>query len=106
MNKKTSLQKNFIPFAAEIFKSIGHPLRLKIFEALASGEKSVSELQKSIDAPQSVVSHQLKILKSGKVVSFRKEGTLSMYYLSIPELQHLLDCLYSCQDKIAKKINL
>ncbi|MBF0408243.1 MAG: winged helix-turn-helix transcriptional regulator [Candidatus Riflebacteria bacterium] len=105
MNNNLNLKSEFIPLAAEILKTLGHPLRLRIFEALSSGEKSVTELQNILGVQQSVVSHQLKILKSGGVISFKKDGTLSIYFVAMPELKNLLDCMFKCQLKLIDKFS-
>lgn len=80
-----------------ILKALAHPQRLRIFEMLAHGEKSVSEIQNSLDLPQAVVSQQLRIMKSGGVVICRRVGSSSRYRLANPGLLHLLKCLQGCQ---------
>ncbi len=43
-------------FKAELFKALGHPVRLPILELLNTGEKTVSELQAALDIEASSVS--------------------------------------------------
>lgn len=97
-NRKKRLNPKFIPFIAETLKALGHPHRLRLLEALASGEKSVSQLVEDLQLPQAIVSQQLRIMKSGQVVSSQRQGTLAMYRISNPGLYDLLNCLHSCQD--------
>ncbi len=68
-----------IDFKAELFKSMGHPTRLRILELLRTGEKTVSELQQNLEIEASSVSQQLSLMRSRQLVDARKQGT-SVYY--------------------------
>ena len=68
--------------------------RLKIMYSLLNGEKCVSEIVSEIDASQSLVSHQLKVLKDAKLVSFKKEGTKVIYYLDDYHVRDLLNVVF------------
>ncbi len=67
---------------AELFKMFADSTRIKILYALFDGEKNVSEICDDIDMNQSAVSHQLKLLKSSKLVASRREGKAMMYSLA------------------------
>jgi DNA-binding transcriptional ArsR family regulator len=94
MNK---LHSDFLPRIAETLKTLGHPHRLRIFEALGTGEVSVGALSEELGIPQAIVSQQLKIMRGGQVVVSRREGPHVLYRLENPSLLNLLNCLYSCQ---------
>ncbi|MCR5452501.1 MAG: metalloregulator ArsR/SmtB family transcription factor [Lachnospiraceae bacterium] len=64
---------------AELFKMFGDSSRVRILYALFDGELNVSDLSDALSMTQSAVSHQLRILKQGKLVKARREGK-SMYY--------------------------
>lgn len=98
MNNKKFLQPEILHHMADSLKALGHPLRLKIFEALAEGEKPVGTLVQELTIPQAIVSQQLRIMRSGNVVLSRRQGTLMLYRLAHPGLLKLLQCLLSCQD--------
>ena len=68
--------------------------RLKIIYSLLNGEKCVGEIQTDIDASQSLVSHQLKVLKNADLVSYRKEGTKVIYSLSDHHIHDLFAVVY------------
>ena len=53
-------------------------------------EKCVSEIMKDVNASQSLVSHQLKILKDFDLVTTRREGTKIYYSLSDGHVKQLL----------------
>ena len=65
--------------------------RLKIMYSLLNGEKCVSEIVSEIDASQSLVSHQLKVLKDANLVGYKKEGTKVIYYLDDYHVRDLLN---------------
>ncbi len=65
--------------------------RLKIMYSLLNGEKCVSDIVSEIDASQSLVSHQLKVLKDANLVGYKKEGTKVIYYLDDYHVRDLLN---------------
>lgn len=67
---------------AELFKMFGDTTRIKILYNLSNGEKSVSEIAEDLEMNQSAISHQLKILKTAKLVGSRREGKSMIYFLS------------------------
>jgi DNA-binding transcriptional ArsR family regulator len=66
-------------FKAELFKTLGHPTRIRILERLREGERSVSELCAALEQDPSSVSQQLAVLRKQRIVAGRKQGT-SVYY--------------------------
>ncbi len=67
--------------------------RLKILLALLDEEKkekSVGEIVDEIGASQSLVSHQLKVLKNFDLVSTRRDGKKIYYSLSDDHVQQLI----------------
>ncbi len=66
-------------FKAELFKALGHPVRIRILELLRDGERTVSDLQGELAIDGSSVSQQLAVLRARQLVVGRKEGT-SVYY--------------------------
>ena len=75
---------------AQFFKSLAHPIRIRILEMLVKGEVKVQDLQRALDLEQPIVSQQLARLRSNGIVSRRKEGTTTFYGLSDPMLAELL----------------
>lgn len=57
-------------------------------------EKTVSEIVDMTGASQSLVSHQLKVLKDARLVNFRKEGKNVFYSLSDRHVKLLLEVVY------------
>jgi ArsR family transcriptional regulator len=78
-------------FKAELFKALGHPVRIRILELLREGEQSVSGLQGALEIEASSVSQQLAVLRARQLVSGRKEGTTVFYSVTDPQVFDLLD---------------
>jgi ArsR family transcriptional regulator len=77
-------------FKAELFKALGHPLRIKIVETLHSGEVSVAELLTQLEVEPATASQQLGVLRSRGLVDGRREGTTVYYRLRDPLVLDLL----------------
>jgi PAS domain S-box-containing protein len=71
-----------IHMSASLFSSLANELRLKITMDLSYGEKSVSDLAKSLHLPQATVSKGLKVLMASGVVRMRKQGVVHFYNLT------------------------
>ncbi len=78
-----------------MIKCLGHPLRLRLLEAMEDGERTVTDLMHVSGAPQAVVSQQLGILRGRSVVSATRRGAQVYYGISEPRIQHLLEVLRS-----------
>jgi DNA-binding transcriptional ArsR family regulator len=66
-------------FTAEFFKALGHPLRIRVIDALRDGEVGVTDLSERLKVEQSTLSQQLAVLRKSNIVVGRKEG-LNVYY--------------------------
>lgn len=95
------LDINTVLRAAGVLRTIGHPHRLRIVEALESGERSVKELQEGLDLPQAIVSQQLAILKGRDVVTCRRDGALVYYRLVDSFPCRILECIRECRGEIS-----
>ena len=66
---------------AETFRNLGDPTRVKILQALTVEELCVCDLAKLLGVSESATSHQLRVLRSQRLVRFRKEGKMAYYSL-------------------------
>lgn len=65
---------------SEVFKALGHPIRLKMVEGLMKGDEcNVNKIVAGLQIPQSTASQHLKILKASGIIAFRKEGVRTCY---------------------------
>lgn len=72
------------------FKVLGDPTRLKIVLALANEEMCVCDLSLLVDVSVSAISHQLRLLKNMRLVSYRKEGKMVYYRLDDDHVKNLI----------------
>ena len=75
---------------AELFKLFGDPTRLKILISLSQHELCVYDLAALIGMSQSAVSHQLRLLKQGRLVKSRREGKSIFYSLADDHVHTML----------------
>ncbi len=71
-------EKTFMDLSA-LFKVLGDYTRIKIIYALFKKELCVCDITEILQMSQSAISHQLRILKTARLVKFRREGK-SVYY--------------------------
>jgi len=75
----TNITETELSDLAELFKIFGDSTRIRILYDLFEKEKNVTEICEDLEMNQSAVSHQLKILKTSKLIQGRREGK-AMYY--------------------------
>lgn len=75
---------------AEFFKTLGHPVRIRVLELLSAHEHAVSELLAVIEVEPANLSQQLAVLRRAGLVTTRKEGSAVHYSVASPEVSELL----------------
>ena len=80
--------------ASNFLKAISHEGRLMILCHLATGEKSVTELEELLSARQAAVSQQLSRLRTEGLVAPRREGKTIYYSLTDRRAIQILDLVY------------
>lgn len=78
---------------ARVLKAMGHPSRLAMLDALASGEKCVGELQALVGSDLSTVSRHLAVLKNAGILEDRKQGANVLYSLRVPCVLNFFTCV-------------
>ena len=76
-------------------RALGEPMRLKILERLFRSPASVGEILDTVGGTQANVSKHLAVLRTGRLVRGRKEGTRTVYSISDPALERL--CAVVCE---------
>ena len=66
---------------SDFYKLLGDPTRLRILSALAASELCVCDLAETMQMNQSAVSHQLRVLRAGNLVTYRRLGKMAIYRL-------------------------
>ena len=77
---------------AEFFKVFGDTTRIKILYVLLQSEMCVYDIASLLNMTQSAISHQLRILKSARLVRFKREGKAMVYGLADDHVRTLIDC--------------
>ena len=68
--------------AAETFKLLGNPTRLRILAELYRGGCSVKEICRQLQLPQATVSQHLALLRNKQIVTAERRGVMVCYSLS------------------------
>jgi ArsR family transcriptional regulator, virulence genes transcriptional regulator len=91
------LEPEVLEKAANMLKAVAHPVRIAIVQYLEDGEKrTVTEIHKKLGIEQSTASHHLVILKDRGVLSSKREGKNTWYFLKHPNLRDILNSIGDC----------
>lgn len=82
-----STDPRMVQALADTFRILGDPTRVRIVDALADGELCVCDIATHIGLSESAVSHQLRLMRSQRIVRGRREGRCVYYTL---DDQHIL----------------
>lgn len=75
---------------AETLRLLGDPTRLRILHALTTTELCVCDLSVLLETTSSAISHQLRLLRTSGLVTFRHEGKMVYYSLNGSNARQLL----------------
>lgn len=76
---------------SELFKIFGDPTRIRILYAMLDVERCVGDIAERLGMSQSSVSHQLRILKSSKLVKSTRVGKSVFYSLDDEHVREILN---------------
>ncbi|MGW4462601.1 ArsR/SmtB family transcription factor [Micromonospora sp. NBC_01796] len=75
---------------AEFFRTLGHPVRIRVLELLGDGPMAVRDLLADVDIEASSLSQQLSVLRRAGIVTSRREGSAVIYALAGPDVAELM----------------
>ncbi|MBK5297814.1 MAG: helix-turn-helix transcriptional regulator [Vicinamibacteria bacterium] len=75
---------------SETFKALGDPTRLRMLTALAEAELCVCDLATLVGISESAASHQLRLLRTLRLVRSRRDGRMVHYRLDDDHITGLL----------------
>lgn len=75
---------------AELFRTLGHPVRIRVLELLQQGPLPVRDLLSAIEVESSNMSQQLGVLRRTGLVVATREGSTVVYRLSSGQVAELL----------------
>jgi DNA-binding transcriptional ArsR family regulator len=87
--QRSILSVNKAQRMAEFFSLLGDPNRLRIVSALAEQELCVCDLAAAVKMSESAVSHQLRALRSIRLVGYRRQGRNVFYSLKDSHILNL-----------------
>lgn len=76
---------------AATFSILGDPTRVRLLDALAAEELCVCDLAELVGMSESAVSHQLRLLRSLRLVRSRRAGRMVFYTLDDNHIRLLLE---------------
>ena len=75
---------------AELFRTLGHPVRIRVLELLSERDHPVHELLADLGIEASALSQQLAVLRRTGLVRQRREGGEVVYSLLVEDVRALL----------------
>ena len=70
-----------IEAVAQIFQLLSDPTRVRLVDALSHGERCVCDLAALVGTSESAISHQLRLLRTARLVRVRRIGRMAYYAL-------------------------
>jgi ArsR family transcriptional regulator len=87
------MQTLSIDHQVRVIKALAHPARLEIVQALAAGDRCVSELQALVGGDLSTVSKHLTLMRKAGWIDCQKQGQQVRYRLACDCLPTFLRCV-------------
>lgn len=88
--KLYDINREEIQNLSEMFKLFADETRLRIICSILNTELCVCDLCELLELSQSAVSHQLQLLRSSKLVKYRKEGKQVYYSLEDDHIESII----------------
>ncbi len=95
MSKATTLDPKVLRHCAAALRTLSHPERLRIVEALEAGPLEVSELTSKLKRPQATVSQHLMRLRAHGLVAADRTGRIARYRIAHTGCLTILGCIRS-----------
>jgi len=76
--------------AADLFRMLGDPSRLRLMIHCRFAEPSVGELARALGLSESLVSHHLRLLRAARLVRARRDGRRVHYTLADAHVIHVI----------------
>ncbi len=100
-NNDLTLKLQDVAGLSEIFKVLGDETRTKIIYILSLKELCVCDIAEIMDMSLPAISHHLRLLRSLRLVKYRRKG--QMVYYSLDD-KHILNLIKQAQEHFREKI--
>ncbi|NQT82929.1 winged helix-turn-helix transcriptional regulator [bacterium] len=80
---------DIIDIVVQAFRALSDPTRVKMIHALSTEELCVCDLARLLGVTESAVSHQLRLLRSQRLVKHRRKGKMIYYTLDDDHIRTL-----------------
>ena len=85
--------------ASELLRALASPVRLGIVRELSGGGKYVHELVTALGVSQPLVSQHLRVLRTSRIVTARRQARETQYSLTDDHVAHIvLDAIRHAQE--------
>jgi DNA-binding transcriptional ArsR family regulator len=85
--------------ASELLRALASPVRLGIVRELSGGGKYVHELVTALGVSQPLVSQHLRVLRTSRIVTARRQARETQYNLTDDHVAHIvLDAIRHAQE--------
>jgi len=95
MSKARPIDPKILRHCAAALRTLSHPDRLRIVEALEEGPLDVSELTDRLRRPQATVSQHLMRLRAHGLVAAERAGRIARYRVAHAGCLTILGCIRS-----------
>lgn len=92
--------EGLIDEAVILLKGFADPTRFKLLLLLRQGEVCVHQLVEIMEMSQSAVSHQLRVLRAARLVSYKKRGRHVFYRLADDHVREMLASTLSHSEEV------
>jgi ArsR family transcriptional regulator, lead/cadmium/zinc/bismuth-responsive transcriptional repressor len=81
IHRSALLDQSSVASLAETFKVLGDVTRVRILDALSRAELCVGDIAALLEISDSAISHQLRLLRTARLVRQRRAGQMIFYAL-------------------------
>ncbi len=98
--KRALMPSGEVSSIADLFKMLGDGTRVRILDTLAQGERCVCDIAELVGMSESAVSHQLRLLRTTRLVRVRRVGRQAFYAL---DDHHIIGLLHDARRHVQEQ---
>jgi DNA-binding transcriptional ArsR family regulator len=92
-----TIKPEILEKSSEMLKAIAHPVRIMILQHLYDNQKlTVSQLIQKTGVEQSLISHNLRIMKDRGILNVTRQSKNAIYELRYKKLYEIVECVVDC----------